>query len=196
MKLRIALGVLIGVMLVAAVGGVLRELGDRVRRPEGAAERFLKAVSESEDGEIDRYGEAAVSRDLTAFTRSDPDEDFFRHIEVGRHADDEQPGAAVRVPYRVIRRDEGKTEHTGFLLVAEQPGDEPRGWKVVGDEPSAAARSLVPSQGGKEPASASGRAWLLAPLLALGIITVLEVLLRALRPPVARDTGQPGRVRV
>lgn len=173
---RVTTGVAVGLAVILGTVLALRQAGDVVRRPEGAAERFLQAVSAEEDDRIDRYGTRALAEQLRTFPREDAEEDWFLSLEVGRRV--EEGDGYARVPFRIERQDEGKTEVFGYLDVREQPGDEPREWKVDAVLLDPAAADQVPSGGGSEPATASGGTWLVGVLLATSLILVVELLLR------------------
>lgn len=181
---------------VLVVVTVIR-LGDVVRRPEGAAERFLKAVSDDETDRVDTYGTPELQARLTAFARDDADKEWFTGVEVGHRT--EEIGGVARVPFRVERQDEGESELFGFLSVVEQPGDDPREWRVVDVVEDLAVEPLVPSGGGPEPASAAGSTWLGGIVAAVALAAAAEVLLRAVgsRPwraaMVAGHAGQEPR---
>ena len=160
---------------------------DQVRRPEGAAERFLQAVSQEEDDRVERYGNAELGRAFTGFARADEDDDWFDGIEVGRAGS----GAGERlVPFRILLQDDAETERFGFLVSREATtGSEPRDWTVVAVEWSeeAVVGPLVPSGDGAEPASAGASAWIAGLVGALVLTVLLEGLLRL--------TGGPARPR-
>lgn len=183
------LGVAAGIAIVGLVVGGLQAANDVVRRPEGAAERFLRAVSDSEEGTIEEYGTSELGAFLTDFEREDEDEDFFLASEVGRSLDDTDDGTA-RVPFRVVLQDGEDTERYGTLLATQASGDEePAPWDVVALEgeltqvpegaPDPPIADQVPSGGGPEPATAAMQTWLVVIALAVGLALVLEGLLKA-----------------
>lgn len=188
LRSRILLGVAAGIAAFGLVVLGLGAAGEVVRRPEGAAERFLRATSDEEEGTVERYGSARLAGLLTGFEREDDGEDWFVSSEVGRALDGTDDGTG-RVPFRVVRQDVVESELYGVLLVAERPGEgEPAPWDVVGfegelllvmgdgaDPPIATA---LPSGGGPEPASAAGSTWLLGILTAAALALVLEGLLK------------------
>lgn len=182
------LGVTVGLAIVGLVVGGLQAANEVVRRPEGATERFLRAVSDEEEGTIDEYGNAQTAAALTDFRRDDEGDDFFVTSEVGRAI--EQAGGSARVPFRVVRQDADETEVFGVLRVREQEGAEsPAPWNVEAldgelvpvpegaPEPSIADQ--VPSGGGPEPATAAMQTWFVVIALAVGLALVLEGLLKA-----------------
>lgn len=183
------LGVAAGIAIVGLVVGGLQAANGVVRRPEGAAERFLRATSDAEEGTIEEYGTPELAAFLTGFEREDQDEDFFVASEVGRALDGTGDGTA-RVPFRIVLQDVGETERYGILLVAQASGEEePAPWDVVGLEgeliqvpegaPEPPIADQVPSGGGPEPATAAMQTWLIVIALAVGLALLLEGLLKA-----------------
>src|SRR5207247_1595338 len=99
------------------VAGVL-VLGNVTRRPEGAAERFLQAISSRDTKGIDRFGSEAIERSV--FGERQPPKDFFR-IEVGRASVGEP---YHRVPFRV-EVTKRKVDEGAFVV---GPVDRTREW--------------------------------------------------------------------
>jgi len=161
--------VLVGGGVVAGV----HALGNITRRPEGAAERFLQAVSSHDAKGVAKFGSRALEQDV--FGTDNPPKDFDR-IEVGRASAGEP---YHRVPYRVeVTKHEVKE---GGLVVARAG----RGWKVVTSihgilAPTAPRDMRVPSQGGPKSAGAPRSAWLLAVLTVLALALLCELALRGL----------------
>jgi len=151
------------------VGGVLA-LGNVTRRPEGAAERFLQALSSKDAKGIDKFGSTAALPN--GFEVAKLPKDFDR-IEVGRAFPD---GAVKGVDYRVEVR-KGRIL-AGILLVEHVPHS--RDWKVTGSAPATASGLRVPSEGGPKPAGAPRSAWLLAVVTVLALALLCELLLRGL----------------
>ncbi len=183
------LGVTVALAIVGLVVGGLQAANEVVRRPEGAAERFLRAVSDEEEGTIEDYGTPELAASLTDFERDDEGDDFFVTSEVGRSLDQTDDGTA-RVPFRVVLQDSEETEVFGVLLVTEQEGEEePAPWDVVALEgelvpvpegaPEPPIADQVPSGGGPEPATAAMQTWFVVIALAVGLALVLEGLLKA-----------------
>jgi hypothetical protein len=175
---RAVIGIAAAALVTLLVVLGVREAGSVVRRPEGAAERFLTAASrrsEKDRAKVKNFGDPALAHVFTDFPRKDTDDDFLTRIEVGRASGRH---GTVRVPYRVRRNDRRESKVVGVLVVAEQAGKEPRRWRVVGLEPC--CEGVAVPKRGSAPASVGVRVWLLA--LALGAVFTLgsEALLRAL----------------
>jgi len=151
------------------VGGVLA-LGHVTTRPEGAAERFLQAVSSHDAKGIGRFGSRQLIADV--FGETNPPKDFDR-IEVG-HAGGSQERRRVPIHVKLSN----KQEISKTLLVSETStalGD----WRVVGVA-SRSAGERVPSEGGPKPAGAPRSAWLLAVVTVFALALLCELLLRGL----------------
>lgn len=164
-------------VLVAQLGTVIHLLNDGHHRPEGAAERWLTAVSDlgragvrdDAAARAEEIGPVAIAAPLVR--GSDGDHGLFPDLEVGRARID---GDHARVPFRVhqwVPSGEAP-EVTGTLLLA-RAGEE---WRVTGLDPRRRAGELVPSEGGAPPSNAPATLWLLA--LAIGLaVTALASLL-------------------
>lgn len=174
------------VALFGIVAGGLRWADDQVRRPEGAAERFLQAVSKEEDDRIETYAWRSgdvFADSLREFTREDESDDWFERIEVGRRVEGESDDTTAFVPFHVVQQDGDDTDVWGFLELTAQAGDEPRDWHVTGINNTVSpvdtdVEPLVPSGGGPPPASAGNNVWLLGLGVALGLAVFFEGLLR------------------
>jgi len=175
---RALIGIAAAVLVAALVVIGVHEAGSVVRRPEGAAERFLTAASRrfaKDRAKASNFGEPVIARQFHNFTRKDKDDDFLTRIEVGsasgRHG-------SVRVPFVVHRNDARTSVVTGEFIVEEQSGPRPRRWKVVQVEPCCDGVTLP--KHGSAPASVGWRTWAFA--LALGIVLTIgsEALLRGL----------------
>lgn len=159
-------GVAVVVVAGAVVGGVMA-LGDVTRRPEGAAERFLQAVSGDDDEEIAAFGSPEIVRGV--FGRADPPE--LDHIEIGRAG---LLGSLWRVPFLVIDDDDRETAQTLLVFRAERGSSE---WKVVGYAPRSGPDERVPSEGGESPAGAAAVAWLAGVAAVIAITALCELVL-------------------
>lgn len=200
---RILLGVAAGLLVFAVGAAGLQASSEIVRRPEGAAERFLRGVSDEEEGTVAQYGSAAVAEALVAFEREDRGSDWFESMEVGQALEETGEPARAFVPFRVVLQDGDDTELYGVFVVTEEPvrGD-PAPWRVVGyegpltivaeREAEPPLAEALPSGGGPAPAQASAASWLLGLLAAVGLIAVLEGLLK-LAGGVKRQAGQRRR---
>ncbi len=154
------------------VGGVVA-LGGITTRPEGAAERFLQAVSSGESESRRRYGPDDVARRLFGATEVE-----FDQIEVGAAAN----VAQLRVvPFRVVTEEDERVVAMS-LIVQRDDG----GWRVTDFAPRGPLTQLsVPSEGGPTPAGAPRAAWAIAVMSVLALTTLAELVLRALRTPVS-----------
>ena len=176
----------IAVGLVVAIGGGVgagvRALGDVTRRPEGAGERFLQAVSSRDGKGIERFGSQALVEQV--FGEPAPPKDFDR-IEVGRAKGGSD---RRRVPIHVKLSND--REITETLLVSESSAGL-RDWRVVGSAPRGPGEK-VPSDGGQPPAGAPGAAWLIALGTVLALALGCEVLLRGLTSTAAAGASTKG----
>jgi hypothetical protein len=151
-------------------------LGRFTRRPEGAAYRFLHAVSAEEKGDITDYGDAALVEGLTRFQRDDADDDWFDRVEVGKGTRD---GDVARVPVLVAHQDDDTTEVPRTAVLQREADGSPRDWRVVAIEPRDPG-TLVPSEGGDHPARASAPVWIGAFAVGIALTAAASALLRAL----------------
>jgi MFS family permease len=164
---------------VVLIGGPIAigvvSLGTFTQRPEGAAERFLQAVSSGEPEALERYGSPETARRLFGATEVE-----FEQIEVG---------AAVAisrlrvVPFRVVIDDGDRV--VAMSLTVERDDS---GWKVTDFAPRGPATQLrVPSEGGPPPAGAPVAAWVIGVLAVVTLTVLAEVVLRALRVRTTAD---------
>jgi hypothetical protein len=156
-------------------------LGRFTRRPEGAAYRFLHAVSAEEEGDIAEYGTAGLVRNLTNFERHDEDDDWFERVEVGkglRVSDD-----VARVPVLVVWQDaessSDRRKVASTAVIQREAQGSPRDWRVIGIV-ARDADTLVPSEGGKHPARASAPVWVGAFVIGIALTAGASALLRAI----------------
>jgi MFS family permease len=160
--------VLIGVVVVLGVIG----LGGVTRRPEGAAERYLQAVSSRE--QVRKFGSPLVAQQLFGRTKKDA----FSHIEVGRVL---RLASLDHVPFRVEFDDSDRTV-AATLLLQTKPGTDPPEWTVVGFAPRVPSGiEKTPSEGGRAPAGAPFVAWPIAVAAIVALTALSELVLRALR---------------
>lgn len=127
-------------------------VGDLVRRPEGAAERFLQAASRGEAEHILEFGSVELATRLGV---RDADA-----IEVG----DATGTAVVTVPFKVTME---SGEVTGELFV---DGGRDVGYRVV-EAQVTDVTGKIPSEGGPPPNPMPGWAWLVA--LGFGAVVAL-----------------------
>jgi hypothetical protein len=165
--------VLLGVLLSALNAGH--------HRPEGAAERWLSAISDSgRDGVRDdavkrasKIGPVSIAEPILP-DESDRDGEhrLFADLEVGRATHD---GARARVPFLVHLRDvEGEDERTGTLVLAEQADDT---WRIASLSTRRAGEK-VPSEGGSPPSSAGVGLWVLGAGVAVALAALCSLLVR------------------
>lgn len=169
---------LVAMVVLAAIAGAIVAgviaLGSFERRPEGAAERFLQAISARNDEEMGRFGRAALAG---RFPRpSDPDDDVFDSIEVGSAGEAPDCSAACSVPFKVVLEVDER-EITG---AADVSGSDASGYRVVDLRPDDGA--LVPSEGGRAPGGGTATQWLIALASVLVFAVLCELLLRSLNP--------------
>ncbi|HYZ92830.1 MAG TPA: MFS transporter [Actinomycetota bacterium] len=164
---------LIAISVIVAIGGLvvagIVALGDVTRRPEGAAERFLQAVSSGDGDDVDRLGNERVARALFGGT----DVELSR-IEVGRAAEI----ARLRVvPFRVELEESDRV--VAMSLTLERSRD---GWKVTDFAPRGPVAQLyVPSEGGPGPSGAPATAWVIAVIVVVALTGAAELVLGSLK---------------
>lgn len=156
-------------VIVLLVGGTfgVRALGDITRRPEGAAERFLRGIESDNEEQIARYGHPAVAQ--TIFGTNDVE---FEKLDVypAKHV-----GSLDYVPFKVTLSKPRRVTVSATLLVAPQGSGDPQERKVVSFSPN---RFTVRAPG---PAPAPRAAWPLA-FLAIALLTLAaEMVLRSMR---------------
>lgn len=196
---RVLLGVAAGIAVFGLIIVGLGAAGDAVRRPEGAAERFLRGVSDEDDELIEKYGSHDLGAQLTTLAgweREDDDEDWFEASEIGRRWEGlgflpEEHPEQVAIPFRIVRQDGQDTQVFGYVLVERQSSDDdPKPWRAVGfsfdeqpivpkDAPDPPIAKLVPSGGGPEPTETSGSTWLYGIGGAIALALLIELLLKA-----------------
>ncbi len=159
------------VLLLAGGSFAVGTLDNFVRRPAGAAERFLQAVDSEEISEIEHFGSLTVARGLFGDYRTVD----FERIEVFPA---QRVASLHHVPIRVTgTRTTGDrtSELSATLLVSEQPRT--TDLKVVG---------LIPAllkTGQPGPAPAPRAAWPLAIIAIVTVTLISESVLRAIRTP-------------
>ena len=172
LRVPVATAAAVAALILAGVG--LRSSAETIRRPSGAAERFLHAVSIEDHDGVARWGEPDKASRLTEF---DPDDDtLFATIEVGRSTGDGS-GTAV-VPARIVRNDASDTT-VSLHLTAVRTGADPGAWRIV--DVAVVEAAAVPSTGGDRPARATSGAWLLVAALAVAGALASDLLVSRLR---------------
>lgn len=170
------------VALTGTVALALRTAGDQVRRPEGAAERYLQALSNDHDATP--WGDPGLASPLVDF---EPDDDtLFATIEVGRASLDAD---TATVPARIVRNDAAGTEIPLALTARRDEGGDPRGWRIVAVEQVPTAS--VPSEGGLRPARADAVLWPVFGLAAVGLAVLADVTVTRLRRRQHRNPPEP-----
>lgn len=178
----------IAICLVGIVGlGVLiHQLNAGHHRPEGTAERWLNAVSDTGRGgvrqdavdRVEEIGPLALAKPLLP---ADPKEDhgLFPDLEVGKAV---EADGVTRVPFHLHQsaRTGDEPVADGALLL-RRVGEE---WRVVGVDPQRRPGEEVPSEGGAPPSSAGPGLWALALVIGLGLAIGASVLVRWAGRPV------------
>lgn len=158
---------------VAAIAVVVALGSSEVRRPEGAAERFLHAISDRNAGQTARWGDGAVASELERLGSTDTPR--FSTIEVGRAT---AGATTARVPARVVANDARAAEQ--FLtMTARRVAGSPTFWRVVAAEPVTTA--ATPSTGGARPARAHPFLWLAGSLAVATVGAGADRLVRRMR---------------
>lgn len=190
MNRRALIGVVAALVVAIVVIGGIHIAGSVVRRPEGAAERFLQLASRrvaKDRAKAVDYGDGTLARRLIDFPRKKKDDDFFSRIEVAHAA---KHHGTVSVAFRVERNDAGTSKVAGTLVVQEQTTGHPHPWRVIDVGPPD-QKARFPADGGPKPASVPRTTWLLAVAIGLSFTLGAETLLRSLGAtrPVKRNTG-------
>ena len=150
-----------------AIGGAIRAANAGHHRPEGAAERWLAAVSDTtrkgvRDDAVeraDKIGPIAIAEPLLTGLDTE-DKGAFPDLEVGKAAVE---GATARVPYRLHQRNVDDPK-LGTIVLTKQGDD----WHVSGLDNRRPSEE-VPSEGGPPPSSAAGGLWVAAILAGLAV---------------------------
>lgn len=179
MNRAFAKGVFVALVLVAQLGVVVHLLNDGHHRPEGIAERWLSAVSDTgrdgvRDDAVERaeqVGPIELAAPLVP-VGADGEHALFTDLEVGRAAAD---AVTARVPFRVHQRD--ADEVTGHVVLVRAGPDEGE-WRVAEVATGELADGVLPSDGGAPPSSAPLGLWVLAAGIGLVITTFASLLVR------------------
>lgn len=170
----LAAPVVAGVAFVAIAGAVLLAGASAdVRRPEGAAERFLRAISDRNARQARHWGDPAAVSVLVPLGSSDAPR--FSTIEVGRAT---AGVGATRVPARVVANDAKAAEQFLTMTARRGPGSSPR-WRIVAA--ALVTTAATPSTGGARPARAHRVLWLAGALVVVAAGTGADRLVRGLR---------------
>jgi hypothetical protein len=183
----------IAALVVAGLGAVIRVASGGHHRPEGIAEHWLAAVSDTTRKGVrgdartraDRIGPLALAGPLLppADTHGKA---AFDDLEVGKATVD---GAEARVPFRLHQHAAHGSAplRQGAVLLSRRGST----WQVTGvDLGTRLPSDRVPSQGGAPPSRAPLRLWVGSVLLGL-ILTVVSYLLleRATRAAARRSSA-------
>jgi hypothetical protein len=175
----------IGVVAVLAMFvalGVVVKIVDTKHRPEGAAERWLDAVSDTTRNGVKADGRSRAARlgpgvNYASLISAHPGgKAAFRDLEVGKAA---TTGSTARVPFNAHQQGGHLIELTAVL--ARQPNGTWRVSAVSGRR----SGELVPSQGGPAPSKIGLSAWLIAALIGVGLAALCSALVRLAGPPPA-----------
>ena len=178
--------------VVVALGFVIHALNEGNHRPEGIAERWLTAVSDTGRNGVradattraTKIGPLSIARPLRP---ADPDtrHGLFSDLEVGRAT---HVAGGVRVPFRLhqyVRHGKGP-ERTGSIVL-RRAGDS---WEVV-----ALDRRLpgerVPSEGGAPASRAPTSLWLTGLVIGAGLAAIAALLVRWAEASAAESRHSP-----
>jgi hypothetical protein len=166
-------GLVVCAAVLVAISLGIHQANANHHRPEGAAERWLAAVSDTtrkgvRSDAVDRaeeIGPVSLAAPLLAGVKHE-DKGSFDDLEVGKATVE---GATSYVPYRLHVRNDS-TARDGVIRL-ERSGDE---WKVAGccgadAAPAGVVVRQVPSEGGPPPSSAPTSLWLVAVLAGVGV---------------------------
>lgn len=161
--------VAIALAVIAGLGLLIHQLNAGHHRPEGIAERWLSAVSETGRNGVksnareraEEIGPVSLAAPLFP-TDHDPKHGYFKDLEVGKAIDDGPD--TVRVPFQLHRESESDPSLEKGAVVLKKSGDE---WKVTAVTDRRPGEK-VPSEGGEPPSSAPLGLWIGA--LALGVL--------------------------
>jgi hypothetical protein len=160
------IGLVVCGVIFLAIGGAIRAANAGHHRPEGAAERWLAAISDTTRKGVrddareraEKIGPVSVAAPL--IPADTDDKGAFPDLEVGKAVVD---GDSARVPYQLHQRDVDDAL-IGTIVLTRYSDD----WHVTALD-SRRPGEEVPSEGGPPPSSASGGLWL------AGILTGLAV---------------------
>lgn len=163
--------------VLLALGVVIARLDRGHHRPEGTAERWLTAVSDSGRAGIrrdatkraDKIGPLSIATPLQP-SKHNNRKPLFSDLEVGKAT---LTGAEARVPFRLHQYASSGTgpERVG-VVVMRRASDE---WKVVALADRRPAEK-VPSEGGPPPSSAPSSIWLLGVVIGLAVTALASFL--------------------
>jgi hypothetical protein len=181
-KLRVAFtkGIVIALAVMVLIGVGIHFANAGHHRPEGAAERWLNAISDltrkgvKKDAEKRATETGSVALGRTLLPKVDTGgKGGFPDLEVGKaHV----VGDTARVPYHLHQwADSGAgAVRRGTIVLQRQPDDR---WKVTNLAPRRAGER-VPSEGGAPPSSASLGVWVGGALFGLALTVAMSLLIQ------------------
>jgi len=179
-------GVVAVLLLFVAIGVVVKVV-DNKHRPEGAAERWLGAVSDTTRKGVQSDGRSRAAKlgpgvnYGTLVPTHTSGKAALEDLEVGKATVE---SITARVPFNAHQRGGHLLEGTVLL------GRKTNGTWVVTGLDSRRPGELVPSQGGSAPSKVGASVWLVALLLALGLAALCSAFVRlAGAPPPTAATG-------
>ena len=160
-------------------------------RPEGTAERWLAAISDTTRKGVradavkraNEQGDVSIGDGLVSAAAAKDGKRSFRDLEVGKAT---VTGNAARVPYLLHQYVSSGTapERTGAVLLQRVDA----GWRVVGRS-DRRPDEKVPSEGGAPPSSAPASYWVAALLIGVVIAVVCSALIELAGRAAARGAG-------
>jgi hypothetical protein len=173
----IGVGIALALCIALFVG--IHEAGRGTHRPEGIAERYLAAISDTTRKGVradalrraGKEGPPGVALDLTSPAAKKDGKRSFRDLEVGKAS---VSGDQARVPYLVHQYvSSGTSPKLDGVIILRRTGDT---WRVA----ARAGRETgekVPSEGGPPPSSAPASYWFVALLIGVVVTLVASALI-------------------
>lgn len=183
----------LALVVIVGLGILIRAANSGIQRPEGRAERWLSALSDTgreglrEDAE-ERASRIGPDRVPPSLMPSDPEDDerYFRDLEVGRA---ERGGRSARVPFRLHQNvARGDAPVKRGTVVMTRIGDRWRVQQVVPRGPG----EQVPSEGGDPPSRAPLGLWLGATGLGFVLAGLSHLVVRYADRSARRAMAVPG----
>ena len=182
LKRPFAVGAALVLLLVAGVTVLINRLDARQHRPEGAAERWLDAVSDTTRTGVKADGRARAERlgpgvaYAALLTADAGGKSGFEDLQIGKAA---RAGTVARVPFAAHERN-GPALKEAITLQRQPNGT----WHVTGFG-SRRPGERVPSEGGSVPSKAGLGLWLLFGAIALAFGVGASWLVNWAGPPPA-----------
>lgn len=185
---RALIGVAAGFVLLA---GLIAAFATNRDRPEGAAERWLTAVSDTTRKGVDddarkEAGERGVAELVGRLIPSDVDFDgkgAFITLEVGQAIAD---GDRTRVPFEAVLREHAPGTPDAIVATAVLEREDDR-WRVVAVDERRTGE-LLPDEGGPRLSSAPPTLYLGAVAAGIVVAALCSLVVRLLRPPDGDET--------